>query len=243
MRDTELAAMRRVDLVLSYNEVEHAVIQSHNLDKSLVAKCPWVVEVPKTVPGFERRKDIAFLGGFGHPPNVEAVEFFVGEVMPLLRNELPGVRFLIYGSNVPDAMEAMQSEDVIIKGYVTNVADVYDSCRVFVAPLRFGAGLKGKVAGALAHGVPSVLSPIAAEGLGIVDGQEALVASAPEEWVTAISGLYRNPEQWSRMSNQSRTFSARQFSFESGSRLMRAALEQIDFFAPKEHSVLCPPHK
>jgi len=242
-RDTELAVMRRVDLVLSYNEVEHAVIQSHNLDKSLVAKCPWVVEVPEKVPGFEQRKDIAFLGGFGHPPNVEAVEFFVGEVMPLLRNALPDVRFLIYGSNVPDAMEALESEDVIIKGYVTNVADVYDSCRVFVAPLKFGAGLKGKVAGALAHGVPSVLSPIAAEGLGIADGREALVVSTPEEWVTAISGLYKDPEQWSRISNQSRAFSTRQFSFESGSRLMRAALEQIDFFAPNEHSVLCPPQK
>lgn len=243
IRDTELAVMRRVDLVLSYNEVEHAVIQSHNLDKSLVARCPWVVEVPNKVPDFEQRKDIAFLGGFGHPPNVEAVEFFVDEVMPLLRKALPDVRFLIYGSNVTEAMEAYESQDVIIKGYVENVADVYDSCRVFVAPLTSGAGLKGKVAGALAHGVPSVLSPIAAEGLGIADGREALVASAPEEWVTAIAGLYKDPEQWARMSNQARAFSSKQFSFESGIRLMRAALEQIEFFAPLENSVLCQPHK
>jgi len=240
MRDTELAVMRKVDLVLSYNDVEHAVILSHNLDESLVAKCPWVVELPAQVPGFELRQDIAFLGGFGHTPNIEAVEYFVDEVMPLLRKKLPGARFLVYGSNVPESIEALECADVIIKGYVEDVAEVYDNCRVFIAPLKTGAGLKGKVAGALAHGAPTVLSPIAAEGLGIVDGREALVASTPEQWATSISELYNDRGRWDAISDAARSFSARQFSFESGSKSMRAALEQIEFFAPKEHSVLFP---
>ncbi len=239
-RDAELAVMRKVDLVLSYNEVEHAVIVSHNLDESLVAKCPWVVELPEQVPGFERRQDIAFLGGFGHPPNIEAVEFFVDEVMPLLRKKLPGARFLVYGSNVPESIEALECADVIIKGYVEDVAEVYDNCRVFIAPLKTGAGLKGKVAGALAHGAPTVLSPIAAEGLGIVDGREALVATTPEQWATSISELYNDRGRWAAMSDAARSFSARQFSFESGSKSMRAALEQIEFFTPADHAVLFP---
>jgi len=239
-RDTELAVMRKVDLVLSYNEVEHAVIISHNFGESLVAKCPWVVELPEQVPGFERRQDVAFLGGYGHPPNIEAVEFFVDEVMPLLRKRLPGVRFLIYGSNVPEAMEALESKDVIIRGYVEDVAEVYDSCRIFIAPLKSGAGLKGKVAGALAHGAPSVLSQIAAEGLGITDGREACIANTPEEWAATIVDIYNDPLRWSAMSEAARSFSARQFSFETGRQLMREALEQIEFFAPTTHAVLYP---
>jgi len=160
--------------------------------------------------------------------------------MPLLRKKLPGARFLVYGSNVPESIEALECADVIIKGYVEDVAEVYDNCRVFIAPLKTGAGLKGKVAGALAHGAPTVLSPIAAEGLGIVDGREALVASTPEQWATSISELYNDRGRWDAISDAARSFSARQFSFESGSKSMRAALEQIEFFAPKEHSVLFP---
>jgi len=239
-RDTELAVMRKVDLVLSYNEVEHAIILSHNLDATPVAKCPWVVELPAQVPGFELRQDIAFLGGFGHAPNIEAVEYFVDEVMPLLRERLPGARLLVYGSNVPESIEALECADVIIKGYVEDVAEVYDSCRIFIAPLKTGAGLKGKVAGALAHGAPTILSPIAAEGLGIADGREALIAITPEDWGAAITDLYSNHERWTEVSEAARSYSARQFSFESGRKSMRGALEQIEFFTPTDHEVLFP---
>lgn len=239
-REAELAVMRKVDLVLSYNEVEHAIILSHNLDVTPVAKCPWVVELPALVPGFEQRQDVAFLGGFGHPPNIEAVEWFIEEVMPLLRKKLPGVRFVVYGSNVPESIDALGCEDVIIKGYVKEVAEVYDNCRVFIAPLKSGAGLKGKVVAALAHGVPSVLSPIAAEGLGIANGREGMIAATPEEWATAITELYNDFERWTSMSKTGRSYSAKQFSFESGRHLMRAALEQIEFFSSNDHAVLYP---
>jgi GT2 family glycosyltransferase len=239
-RDAELAVMDKVDLVLSYNEVEHAIILSHNLDATPVSKCPWVVELPSQVPGFAERHNLAFLGGFGHPPNAEAVEWFVEEVMPLLRKKLPGVCFIVYGSNVPESIDALGCEDVIIKGYVEDVAEVYDKCRIFIAPLKTGAGLKGKVAGALAHGVPTVLSPIAAEGLGVTDGREACIAGTVEEWAAAIADLYGNQDSWVAMSAAARNFASRQFSFEAGKKAMRDALEQIEFFAPFDHAVLYP---
>lgn len=239
-RDAELAVMHEVDLVLSYNEVEHAIILSHNLDATPIAKCPWVVEQPRHVPGFDQRQDIAFLGGYGHPPNVEAVEYFVDEVMPLLRKRLPGVRFLAYGSNVPESIEALACEDVIVKGYVKDVSEVYDGCRLFVAPLKSGAGLKGKVTGALAHGAPSVLTPIAAEGLGIVNGQESCIANSAEEWATAIADIYNSRERWTSMSEAARNYAAREFSFSAGRKQMQEALAQIEFFTPSSHKVLYP---
>src|SRR3546814_8324264 len=94
--------MRGVDLVLSYTSVEKAVIESHNLSSTKVARCPWITEVSDAVPGFRTRTDISFLGGFRHSPNIEAMQWFITEVMPLLSERLPDVKLRIYGSHPPD---------------------------------------------------------------------------------------------------------------------------------------------
>jgi glycosyltransferase involved in cell wall biosynthesis len=237
-RDRELALMRNVDLVLSYNETEHAVILSHNLDSTRVALCPWMVEVKESVPDYEGRADIAFLGGYRHRPNVEAVEYFAREIMPLLRERLPGVRFLIYGSHVPREIEGLSADDIVIKGWVNDVADVYDTCRVFIAPLKSGAGLKGKVAGAMAHGVPCVLSPVAAEGLGVRDGLEARIAETPSEWVEAIVQVCADRESWERMSRCAQLFARQNFSFDRGRKLMKQALNTAGLFPAQENHAL-----
>ena len=237
-RDDELALMRKVDLVLSYNEAEHAVIVSHNLDSTRIARCPWVVKVPDSSPGFDERVDIAFLGGFSHSPNPEAMEYFVREVMPLLREKLPNVSLRIYGSDISDRIHDLAADDVIIEGWVSNVAEVYSSCRVFIAPLRSGAGIKGKVVGALAFGVPCVLSPLAAEGIGIRDGQEALIAETAVQWVESIASLYEDQSKWLKIHNAARNYAASEFSFLKGQKLMQKALESVDIFAEPDVSVL-----
>jgi GT2 family glycosyltransferase len=230
VRDEELAVMRKVDLVLSYNNVEHAVILSHNVDATRVAVCPWVVAAPDKLVPFRDRVDIAFLGGFQHEPNVDAVEYFVGSVMPLLRKRLPGVRLLVYGSHAPEGLKKLEAADVAMKGFVPNVEDVYETCRVFVAPLRSGAGLKGKVIGAFAHGVPCVLSPVAAEGIRMRDGEEAFVADAPGAWVSTIAGLYEDETRWNLMSEAAHALARREYSFEKGRETMEAALNAVGIF-------------
>ncbi len=237
-RKKELRVMSQVDLVLSYNEVEHAVILSHNMDSTVVAKCPWVVDSSTDVPAFSQRRDIAFLGGYGHPPNVEAVRYFALEVMPLLRRRMPDVRFLIYGSNVPGEIESLADEDVLIKGFVEDVAEVYNSCRVFIACLLSGAGIKGKVIGALASGVPSVLSQIAAEGTGIRDGVEALIARTPEQWVSQIESLYSNEKNWSEMSRAAMRYAETQYSFRAGQQVMKEALKKVGVHAEPDFATL-----
>jgi glycosyltransferase involved in cell wall biosynthesis len=229
-REAELRVMRLVDVTLSYNSVEHAVILSHNLDSTLVSTAPWIVEVARDVPSFEARSNIAFLGGFGHPPNTEAVQFFVREVMPLLRRRVPGVSFLIYGSGVPPEIDKLASDDVVVKGFVEDVADVFSGTRVFVAPLLSGAGVKGKVVDALSFGVPSVLSPIAAEGIGLSEGAEAMVARTPSEWVEAIATLYTDAAAWNAMSQRAQAFARRVYSFDRGVEHMRVAVEAVGLF-------------
>lgn len=230
VREAELRVLRAVDLVLSYSPIEQAVIQSHNLDSTRIALCPWVVDLPATVPSFGKREGIAFLGGYGHPPNLEAVNYFLQDIMPRLKVRLPEVQFHIYGSNIPDSLLKAEDDNVKVVGHARSVTDVYNKCRVFVAPLLTGAGLKGKVAGALAHGVPSVLSPIAVEGIAVRSGLEAFVAESPEKWVAAIVDLYTDEVTWKKVSAAARQFADEQYAFAHGRERMKQALDQVEIF-------------
>lgn len=229
-REAELSVMKEVDATLSYTDVEAAVILSHNLGSTRVLRCPWVVEKPGYIPGYGARKGIAFLGSFIHHPNVEAVQFFVAQVMPLLRPRLPGVTLHIYGSNTPDNLVGIPTPDVVVEGWIHDVGQVYDRCRVFIAPLQSGAGIKGKVIGALARGVPSVLSSIAAEGIRATDGSEIAIAESPGEWVEAVADLYENEARWTRMSLRAHELAMAEFSFERGVEVMRKAVAAVGIY-------------
>ena len=223
-RAAELEVMRKVDVTLSYSDTEAAVILSHNLDSSKVMRCPWVVEVQDEPPPFAARSGIAFLGGFQHAPNEEAVRAFVDEIMPKLRLASPGLKFHVYGSHIGDSIRRLASDDVVIEGYVETVEDVYNRHRIFIAPLRSGAGLKGKVGGALAAGAPTIMTTVAAEGVGVSRGVEAIVVDAPDDWVEAIVALDRDEAKWTEMSARGRRFARENYSFERGVETMRAAL-------------------
>jgi glycosyltransferase involved in cell wall biosynthesis len=197
---------------------------SHNLDSSKVARCPWVVDVQENTPPFAARSGLAFLGSFQHPPNEEAVRFFLNEIMPRLRRAAPGIKFHVYGSHLGEGIRSLAAEDVVIEGHAERVEDVYDRHRIFVAPLRSGAGLKGKVVGALAAGAPTIMTPLAAEGVGIRPGLEAAVVESAEEWVNAIVSLYGDEAKWAEMSARAKAFARENFSFERGLDTMRKAL-------------------
>jgi GT2 family glycosyltransferase/glycosyltransferase involved in cell wall biosynthesis len=242
-REEELAVMRKVDLVLSYTDVERAVILSHNLDSTKVAKCPWVTEIASNVPGWDARSDVAFLGGYNHVPNVQAVEWFAKQVMPVMRQKLPGVKFHVYGSQMPDSFAELAAghDDIVLHGWVPTVQAVYDSCRVFVAPLQTGAGIKGKVIGALAHGVPTVMTPIAAEGLSLSAGVDAAIAAQPAEWVNAIAKVYNDPKAWQKMSAGALEFARNQYGYDQAVRQMKQALEEAEFFVNITDKALASP--
>ncbi len=237
-RDEELQTMREVDLVLSYNEVEHSIIMSHNLDSTLVAKCPWVVEPQEEIAPFESRSGLGFIGNYSHPPNEEAVRYFVTEVFPAVRERIPGVKFHVFGAGGIEKLEDLETEDVILEGFIEDLSDLYQRMRVFVCPLRSGAGIKGKVVTGLAHGLPSVLSPVAVEATGIGDGNEALVADRTQDWVRHIEALYSDQERWESMSQAARKLVVRKYGFEAGREAMREALEMVGSYHSLENAPL-----
>ncbi|HEX8233437.1 MAG TPA: glycosyltransferase [Caulobacteraceae bacterium] len=238
-REAELAAIAAADLTLTYSEVEAAVVESHTLGQAKVALAPWVVETREAPIGtFEGTDGLMFLGGFGHPPNAEAVKRFAAEVMPDLAERLPQVRLKVVGSKPPPEVLGLEAPNISVLGYVADLDEVFASARVFVAPLAAGAGLKGKVIEALARGVPAVLSPVAAEGTGLAHGHDCLVAHTPAEWLDAIEALTRDRELWERLARNSLETARRRFSFESGAERMREALALIGVHSPSRPALV-----
>ncbi|MEB3259482.1 MAG: glycosyltransferase [Cyanobacteriota bacterium] len=227
-RDQELQVMRKVDVVLSYNEVEHAVIASHTDGEVKVMKSPWVVTVPETIAPLAERHGLCFLANFDHWPNLEGIQWFCQDVMPALAERR--LKLFIYGSNFRDEIRELANEWIDPMGYIENIGQAYQKHRVFVAPLLSGAGIKGKVVNALAYGLPTVLTPVAAEGLGLRHGSDCLLARTSDEWVTAIMSLYDQDDRWLALSTASRAYAASHFSFSEGRQRMQEALEAVDLY-------------
>ena len=233
-RDEELKVINRVDIVLSYNENEHAVIEAYTEGKANVMRTPWVVDALEDIAPLRGRKGMSFLGGFRHAPNSEAMLWFVRTVMPRLVSRDADLVLSIYGSHMPDEIKRLASEAVKPVGFVQEISDAFNGHRIFVAPLLSGAGIKGKVLEAMAHGVPCVLSPVAAEGIGVRNGKDCMIAHTADEWVEAILKLQTDGEFWHLISENARTHVRDSYSFASGRLQMRAILEAAELFRFKD---------
>jgi glycosyltransferase involved in cell wall biosynthesis len=214
-REQELGLIAKVDCTLVPTEVEKRIIEEQ-LPVDNVLMLPYVVPTRRSDVPFEERQDLMFLGGYRHPPNVDAVEFFASEVWPLLLDELPeSARFMIVGSNPPDRVRSLASDRIIVTGHVADLGEYFDRARVFVAPLRFGAGVKGKVIQSMAYGLPTVMSSIAAEGIMLTCGEEALVADSPEAIRQSVMKLYRDRDTWLAMQSAGYAFVERNHSWQA----------------------------
>ena len=228
-RRQELEAIAAVDLTLTYSPVEQAVIEAESRGAAATALCPWVVECVEAAAPLADRRGLAFLGSYGHPPNRDAVEGFLEEVWPLLQEHHPQLTLHLYGSGLGDAERQVWSAHpgVQVEGWVADTATVYDRHRLFIAPLRAGAGLKGKVVGALARGVPQVLSPVAAEATGLRHGLEFLQAASPQEWLIHVGTLLHDDAAWLAMSAAALAHAREHFSRQRGLQRMAEALQRL----------------
>jgi GT2 family glycosyltransferase len=230
-RDEELEVIEQVDVAVCYTEAEKAVITSHVMKEENILRCPWVVKTASEVPSFASRQNIAFLGGYRHKPNVEAVEYFCTNVMPRLRKKLPEVVFHVYGSHMPDEFRRYESDNVKMIGYVENVEDVHNTARLFVSPLLSGAGLKGKVIECMAAGLPSVISPVSAEGTGLVHSQSAFIPDTVDEWCEYVYTLYTDEALWNKVSENALSLAESLYSPCEGARKMKKILDRVDVYS------------
>lgn len=199
-KDLELSIAAKSDCTLVVSSYEQQILLSENPSLN-VSVVPLTVEMPGRQTDFHGRTGLLYIGGFQHTPNVDAVLYFVQSIYPLIKLQLPDIRFYILGSKPPDEiLDLATDSSIVVTGYLEDVAPYFNQCRLSVAPLRYGAGLKGKVITSLSYGLPMVASTIACEGIDLEDETNILIADDPAEFAEKVIRLHTDATLWNRLS-------------------------------------------
>ncbi|MFA0164355.1 glycosyltransferase [Vibrio splendidus] len=205
----EIAAILRCDLSLIISSYEMELLQSEfNIDQKLLHHLPFMVDLntlPESTKSFEERKHFMTIGNFRHAPNWDAV-LQLQKIWPKIRKQLPDTELHIYGSYPPPKATALHNPKTgfHIKGWAKDAQEVMEQARVCVAPLRFGAGIKGKLLDAMKLQTPNVTSEIGSEGM-LPQGElqwPGAVADDIDEFVEAAVALYKDEEKWLKAQSQ-----------------------------------------
>ncbi|HEY9040902.1 MAG TPA: glycosyltransferase [Rheinheimera sp.] len=197
----EIAAIYRCDLTFVISEYEIQLLQQHYaVPANLLCYCPFLLSdtQPGTSPDFNQRQHFITIGNFRHAPNWQAVLWLQQDIWPRIRQALPEAELHIYGAYPPPKATALHNprQGFLLKGWADDVAEVMQQARVCLAPLAYGAGLKGKLLDAMRFGTPSVTTDIGAEGMMADNGWPGLIANSSEAIAQAALALYQQPELW-----------------------------------------------
>jgi O-antigen biosynthesis protein len=207
--------------------LEQQLLQKKQPNKSIQVVSN-IVDIPGSNRPFALRRDWLFIGGFQHRPNIDAVLFFVKEIYPLLSEHLRDAKFYIIGDKPPPEVAALATERIVVAGLQRDVRPFFDTVKLSVAPLRFGAGVKGKINQSMAFGVPVVATSMAIEGMELKDREDILVADEPEAFARALIKLYQSEELWTRLSENGIGKTRALYSTE-------AARKKLEFLFSDEH--------
>jgi glycosyltransferase involved in cell wall biosynthesis len=199
----ELAVYNRADALITVTEEDRRVLLEE-LPQAVIHIVPNIHDVPADALPLDGRRGILFVGNFNHPPNADGVLWFHHHVWPRVRAALPGVTLTIVGNAPPPAIMALAGDGITVTGHVPDTGPFLRAARVSVAPLRYGAGMKGKIGEALASGLPVVTTSIGAEGMTSPGRPVLLVADDPEAFADAIVRLHRDDALWSELAANGR---------------------------------------
>ena len=168
-----------------------------------------------------KTSNIMFVGGFAHGPNVDAVLWFVNDVWPLIKQSLPNIKFYVIGSKPTDVIQALASNDIIVTGFVSDeeLINYYKTTRVAVVPLRYGAGIKGKVVEALYQQIPLLTTSVGAEGMAEAEKYMIIEDDAQKFAEQAVS-MYKNSEKLSSLSLKGRSYCKEYFSYKAAKKAL-----------------------
>lgn len=221
-RQRELALICSFDVSLVVSPVELELLRREVPDAQ-VELLTNVHEVYGRKRDFADRHGLIFVGGFGHPPNEDAVRWLVTDIYPRIRESRPDIELHVIGDMPEAARQQLAAPGIHLHGRVADLAPWMDGCRISLAPLRYGAGVKGKVNMAMSHGLPVVATPMAAEGMHAIDGQSILLGSGAESLARAVLRLYDDETLWNKLSTAGLDNVRQYFSFETA----REALQRI----------------
>lgn len=210
-RRQELNMISQADVTLVVSPVEKALL-AQELPDADVRILSNIHEPQPPGPSFSERWGLLFVGGFKHQPNVDAMKWFLEEIWPLVHKQRPDLTVTVVGSNMPASLKALDEPGVDMKGFVPDMESLLRSARVSIAPLRYGAGVKGKINQAMAWGVPVVATPVAAEGMELVNESQILIAETARDFSSSIIKLHSDETLWNRLAAGGRENVERNFS-------------------------------
>jgi len=228
----EIRLVHRADCTLVVSPIEKGILEKECPDCD-VRVLPTIYPLDeRDAPGFEDRREIIFIGNFGHTPNKDAVLHFIQEIFPRIHERLPQATFNVIGPNPAPEIVECAGPSIRILGHVPDVEPIFDRARVSVAPIRFGAGVKGKVNQSMALGVPVVASSIAAEGMYLVHERDAMIADDPESFADAVIRLWTSRELWERVAENGRRNLRKHFSAEAAGKPIDELMEWAGLYSP-----------
>jgi glycosyltransferase involved in cell wall biosynthesis len=219
-RQLEMLCCTSADRVFAITDTEKKVVLQNwpNIEVEVI---PNIHAISVSTQPWLARDGLVFIGGYDHTPNVDAVVWFVHEVMPIITKHIPSIRFTILGSRPTETIQCLASNNVEVIGWVPDPEPYFSAARVFVAPLRYGAGMKGKVGQAMSLGLPVVTTSIGAEGMGLKQNVHALIADTPQAFATAVIRLHNDKELWEKLQRNSVTHIENNFSESAVASILR----------------------
>ena len=236
-RNVELGLIRAVQTSWVVSSIERELLATME-PSATVAVISNIHRITPDSPGFGERQDLVFVGSFRHRPNVDAAHWLVEEIFPLVRQQLPGVRLHLVGADAPASLSALATQSgVVYHGHVADLDQLLDRTRIGLAPLRYGAGIKGKINQSLARGLPMVATSCAAEGMFLIDGETVLVADAAEQFALAIVRLYGDQALWQGLRAAGLENTRQHFSRDAALKVIRPWLLSVP---PRAHDASAP---
>lgn len=198
IKTKELDFIHRAAITYVVSEAELTLLKDLNL-KNIHILSNIHIPVQEHGLSFKERKDLLFIGGFHHQPNIDAVQWLKNEIMPLVWQNDKTITVHIIGSSPTDEIKAMHQDNFMIHGFVENVIPYFQSSKLFVCPLRYGAGVKGKIGQALEYNLPVVTTAVGSEGMGMQHGIHCWQADDAQSFADAILHLYNNESDWNQV--------------------------------------------
>ena len=211
-RDAELSLVRHAHETWVVSPVEQQLLAE--LEPSARVAVLSNIHRPRGLgPGHGERSDLMFVGGYRHTPNVDAVLWLAKEIFPLVRLRNPHIRLHLGGSDTPDSVRDLGAlPGIVVHGHVPDLTPLLDRTRINLAPLRYGAGVKGKINHSLAHGLPVVATTCAAEGMQLTHRVDAMVADSAADFAQSVLELYGDADLWQRLASAGLENTHRHFS-------------------------------
>jgi len=225
-KEKEVNIYKQVDFIWAVTDEDRDVLlaEDHRLSIDIIPNIHKFTGVNRQ--NIEENS-LLFIGNFTHQPNEDAIVYFCEDILPLIQKEIPCLVFYIVGNAPTAIVKALANETVKVVGWVPDTAPWLSKCHVAVVPLRYGAGMKGKVGEAMSSGIPVVTTPVGVQGMDVVNGEEILVSDSAEEFAYNVVKLLRDEALHKNIAANAMTYMKNRYDFNVVSQRVLNSIEKV----------------